>query len=40
VQVGAAMNVGQFLLNLFRQKVENERRRLESLDPPTVSLTR
>jgi hypothetical protein len=40
IQVGAAMNVGQFLLNLFKEKVANERVRLDQLDPSTFTLTR
>ncbi len=39
VQVGAAMNVGQFLLKLFAQKVDAERARLDMLDPPVFELT-
>jgi len=33
VEVGAAVNVGQVLLNLFTRKVDAERRRLAQLDP-------
>ena len=40
VQVGSALNVGQALLTLYRQKVDAERRRLQDLDPPNVELTR